>query len=95
MSEVGRFYNLIREQSHQLTMKLTSDQMWDHNGTYMSGLGFMYQKHKIVAEVGEDDNLAGEHHSLWGRLSYQSIMQGLGTPGNVVKTCGAQIPVCL
>ena len=36
--------------------------MWDHNGTYMSGLGSMYQKHQIVAEVGEDDNLAGEHH---------------------------------
>ena len=64
MGEVGRFYNLISEQSHQLTMKLTLGQMWDHNGTYMSGLGFMYQKHKILAELGEDDNLAGEHHSL-------------------------------
>ncbi len=48
------------ERSYQLTMKLVLSQMRDHHGRYMSGLGFIYQKHKILAEVGEDDNLAGQ-----------------------------------
>ncbi len=30
----------------------------------MQGLGFMYQQHKIVAEVGADDNLTGEPTSI-------------------------------
>ena len=35
MGEVGKHYNLISEQTHQLTMRLKLGQMFDHNGTYM------------------------------------------------------------
>ena len=35
MGDVGKFYSLISERSHQLTMRLKLGQMFDHNGTYM------------------------------------------------------------
>ena len=41
-------------------MKLKLGQMWDHNGTYMEGIGFRYQDHTVVVELGEDDNMQGE-----------------------------------
>lgn len=36
MGEVGKFYNVISEQTHQLTVRLILSQMFDHNGTYMN-----------------------------------------------------------
>jgi len=35
MGDVGKHYNLVSEQTHQLTMRLKLGQMFDHNGTYM------------------------------------------------------------
>ena len=43
----------------QMSMKLKLGQMWDHNGTYMEGLGFRYQDHKIIVELGVDDTMHG------------------------------------
>ncbi|KAK9908491.1 hypothetical protein WJX75_008624 [Coccomyxa subellipsoidea] len=57
MGEVGKFYDVISEKDHQMTMRLKLGQMWDHNGTYMDGIGFRYQDHKVVVELGTDDNM--------------------------------------
>ena len=43
----------------QVSMKLKLGERWDHNGTYMEGLGFRYQDHKIVIELAADDNMHG------------------------------------
>ena len=40
-------------------MKLKLGERWDHNGTYMEGLGFRYQDHKIVIELAADGNMHG------------------------------------
>lgn len=40
-------------------MKLKAGQMWDHNGTYMDGIGFRYQDHKVVIELASEDNMHG------------------------------------
>ncbi|BDA44598.1 hypothetical protein COCOBI_06-0740 [Coccomyxa sp. Obi] len=55
--QVGAYYNVISEKQHQMSMKLKLGQMWDHNGTYMEGVGFRYQDHKIIIELGADDNM--------------------------------------
>ncbi|EIE21380.1 hypothetical protein COCSUDRAFT_56599 [Coccomyxa subellipsoidea C-169] len=63
MGEVGKFYDVISEKDHQMTMKLKLGQMWDHNGTYMEGIGFRYQDHTVVIELASDDSM---HVSLDG-----------------------------
>jgi len=45
------FYNVMSERNHQLSAKLKVGVMWDHNGTYMEGLGFHYRAHKVVIEL--------------------------------------------
>ncbi|BDA44602.1 hypothetical protein COCOBI_06-0780 [Coccomyxa sp. Obi] len=57
LGEVGKYYDIISEEQHQVTMKLKLGQMWDHNGTYMEGIGFRYQDHTVIVELGEDDNM--------------------------------------
>ncbi|CAK0784477.1 hypothetical protein CVIRNUC_007681 [Coccomyxa viridis] len=57
MGDVGKFYSLISERSHQLSMRLKLGQMFDHNGTYMDGIGFMYQQHKVLVEIDAAGNL--------------------------------------
>lgn len=52
---VKQFHGLL-----QVTMKSKLGQMWDHNGTYMEGIGFRYQDHTVVVDLGEDDNIQGE-----------------------------------
>ncbi len=44
----------------QVSMKLKLGQMWDHNGTYMDGIGFRYQDHEVVIELAAGDNMHGE-----------------------------------
>jgi hypothetical protein len=46
----------------QLSTKLKVGVMWDHNGTYMEGLGFHYRGHKVVVELDRiiPDHLYGE-----------------------------------
>lgn len=34
--------------------------MWDHNGTYMDGIGFRHMHHEVIAELAADDSLEGE-----------------------------------
>ena len=41
-------------------MKLKLGQMWDHNGTYMDGIGFKYQDHEVIIELAAGDNMHGE-----------------------------------
>ena len=42
-------------------MKLKEGVMWDHNGTYIEGIGFLYKDHKIIVELDANDTLTGEH----------------------------------
>ncbi len=50
----------LRQFPLQMTMKLKLGQMWDHNGTYMEGIGFRYQDHTVVIELASDDSMHGE-----------------------------------
>lgn len=51
---VGEHYNIISELSHQVTMRLKLGQMWDHNGTYIDGLGFRYKDFSVICELDGD-----------------------------------------
>lgn len=44
----------------QVSMKLKLGQMWDHNGTYMDGIGFKHQDHEVVIEQAAGDIMHGE-----------------------------------
>ncbi|KAK9905758.1 hypothetical protein WJX75_005871 [Coccomyxa subellipsoidea] len=50
----GHFYNVMSERNHQISAKLKVGVMWDHNGTYMEGIGFHYRSHKVVIELSAD-----------------------------------------
>ncbi|CAL8463363.1 g2897 [Coccomyxa elongata] len=52
--DVGKTYNLISSMNHQLSMKLKLAQMWNHNGTNMEGIGFMYKDYKVLMELDGD-----------------------------------------
>ncbi|KAK9841819.1 hypothetical protein WJX81_004991 [Elliptochloris bilobata] len=63
----NKFYNLISAPEHLVTTKLKPGKMWDHDGTYMGGIGFKYRGHVVVCEVTDDSEL-----KLWvdgGRLA--------------------------
>jgi hypothetical protein len=55
----GHFYNVMSERNHQISAKLKVGVMWDHNGTYMEGIGFHYRSHKVVIELSAD-SITGE-----------------------------------
>ncbi|CAL8463174.1 g2708 [Coccomyxa elongata] len=57
VGEVGAHYNVISELNHQVSMKLKLGQMWDHNGTYIEGVGFRYQDHEVMVVLDSDDNM--------------------------------------
>ncbi len=40
-------------------MKLQAGQAWNHNGTFIEGLGVQYHQHKIIVSVNAHDVLAG------------------------------------
>ena len=40
-----------------MTTKLKPGKMWDHEGTYMGGIGFKYRGHVVVCEVTDDSEL--------------------------------------
>lgn len=44
----------------QVTTALKVGEMWDHNGTYMEGIGFLYRDHQVIVEVSDDGQLAGD-----------------------------------
>ena len=52
----------------QVSMKLRLAQMWDHNGTNMEALGFMYRDYKIFIALDNDDNVKGERAGSSQRL---------------------------
>ena len=46
-------------------MKLRLAQMWDHNGTNMEALGFMYKDYKVFIALDDGDNVKGERTDLF------------------------------
>jgi hypothetical protein len=42
-------------------MKLKLAQMWDHNGTNMEAIGFMYRTYKVLIALDENQDMAGAH----------------------------------
>ena len=46
-------------------MKLRLAQMWDHNGTNMEALGFMYRDYKVLIALDADDSVKGDHLTHW------------------------------
>ena len=40
-----------------MTTKLKPGKMWDHEGTYMGGIGFKYRGHVVVCEVTDESEL--------------------------------------
>lgn len=45
----------------QVSMKLRLAQMWDHNGTNMEALGFMYRDYQVLISLDANDDLKGAH----------------------------------
>ena len=52
--QVGKTYNLISSMNHQLSARLKLAQMWNHNGTNMDGIGFMYKSYRVLMELEGD-----------------------------------------
>ena len=44
----------------QVSMKLRLAQMWDHNGTNMETLGFMYRNYQVLIVLDADDSVKGD-----------------------------------
>ena len=42
-----------------MSTKLKVGVMWDHNGTYMEGIGFQYKDHQVIVEISPEGNLTG------------------------------------
>ena len=42
-------------------MKLKLAQMWDHNGTNMEAIGFMYRDYKTLIALDDKQELTGQH----------------------------------
>ncbi|CAL8466272.1 g5808 [Coccomyxa elongata] len=57
MGEVGKIYNIISTQTLQVSMKLKLAQMWDHNGTNMEAIGFMYRTYKVLVALDENQDI--------------------------------------
>jgi hypothetical protein len=76
----GHTYNVISEKNHQVAMTLKAGQMWDHEGTYMSAVGFTYGTHTVKVEnVGDDMTveLDNEPLVLRGAQTEQEVILGL------------------
>lgn len=56
-------------------MKLRLAQMWDHNGTNMEAIGFMYRTYKVLVSLDAKDDVVGElsHHGLDALFNPQTI----------------------
>ena len=53
----------------QVSMKLKLAQMWDHNGTNMEAIGFMYRTNKILIALNDNQELTGDRTLLCPSLS--------------------------
>ena len=49
----------------QVSMKLKLARMWDHNGTNMEAIGFMYRDYKTLIGLDANQELTGQHPALW------------------------------
>ncbi|BDA47657.1 hypothetical protein COCOBI_10-5080 [Coccomyxa sp. Obi] len=58
IGQPNTLYSLISERHHKVSAKLKLGVMWDHNGTYMEGIGFQYRDHQVTVEIAENDTLA-------------------------------------
>ena len=56
----GSFYEALADDTHQVSVHLKLGVMWDHNGTYMQGVGVKAHDQAIVVTLDEDDCLQGE-----------------------------------
>ena len=48
----------------QLAARLKLAQMWNHNGTNMDGIGFMYRSYRVLMEL-QGDTPHGKHLLSW------------------------------
>ncbi|CAL8469662.1 g9203 [Coccomyxa elongata] len=56
--KVGGFYNVIQDADHQVSMRLKLGTVTDHDGgTYIDGIGFAYQSHRVIVELNSDDSV--------------------------------------
>ena len=65
-------------------MKLKLAQMWDHNGTNMESIGFMYRGYKVLIALDETDTMSGQNllplpHSC--TLFYDITLLNMATAG--------------
>lgn len=56
-------------------MKLKLAQMWDHNGTNMEAIGFMYRTYKVLIALDENQDMTG--HPLLSDLSSRTRILSL------------------
>lgn len=71
----------------QVSMKLKLAQMWDHNGTNMVTIGFMYRDYKVLIDLegSEQDILTGAlGHSLRHTLTVAVMIRALE---NLLPSC--------
>ena len=61
----------------QVSTRLKLGVMWDHNGTYMDGIGFQYRDHQVTVEPSDEGQLAGErpHDNIFQAASTTSFSQ--------------------
>lgn len=55
----GSFYEAVADEDHQVSISLKVGVMWDHNGTYMEGLGVKAHDQEILVTLGDDGCLQG------------------------------------
>ncbi|EIE22692.1 hypothetical protein COCSUDRAFT_63830 [Coccomyxa subellipsoidea C-169] len=53
----GSFYEAVGDQDHQVSVFLKVGHMWDHNGTYMQGMGMKAHGQEILVTLSDDDCL--------------------------------------
>lgn len=71
----GSFYEALADDSHQVSVHLKVGVMWDHNGTYMQGVGMKAHDQAVIVTLDDDDCLQGEGLSAFGRLFLISTMR--------------------
>ncbi|EIE18014.1 hypothetical protein COCSUDRAFT_45691 [Coccomyxa subellipsoidea C-169] len=57
MGDSGKIYNIISTLNIQVSMKLKLAQMWDHNGTNMEAIGFMYRNYKVLVSLDAKEDV--------------------------------------
>ena len=66
----------------QVSMKLRLAQMWDHNGTNMETLGFMYRNYQVLIALDADDSVKGN-----GLTQRQCLLDGAKLDQNHLRCC--------